>query len=228
MYISIAVDGPSGAGKSTISKKVANDLGFIYVDTGALYRAIGYNAIKNGVDLKSDESIADSLKNIKVSFECNPSGQRVILNGEDVSDLIRTPDVSMAASRVSAVLKVREYLFGMQQKIAQENNIIMDGRDIGTVVLPNATLKIFLTADVKDRANRRYLENIEKGIECDFDEILESMKKRDYDDMNRKIAPLKKADDAIEVDTTGNKLEESVKLLSDIIKTELRKKNYEY
>ncbi len=228
MYISVAIDGPSGAGKSSISKKVANELGFIYVDTGALYRAVGYNAINSGADLNSDDSIVKTLEGLEISFKCSKEGQKVMIGDADVSDLIRTNEVSMAASRVSAVPQVRAFLFDMQQKIAQQNNIIMDGRDIGTVVLPNATVKVFLTADVEDRANRRYLENQQKGIPGTYDEILEDMKKRDYNDTHREIAPLKRAEDAMLVDTTGNEFEQSVKLLSDTIRSELRKKNYEY
>lgn len=228
MYISIAIDGPSGAGKSSISKKVANELGFIYVDTGALYRAVGYNALNNGVDLENDDAIADSLKGLEISFKCSNDGQRVMIGQTDVSELIRTNEVSMAASRVSAVPKVRAFLFDMQQKIAQTNNIIMDGRDIGTVVLPNATVKVFLTADVEERAKRRYIENQQKGISGTYEEVLEDMKRRDYNDTHREIAPLKMADDAVLVNTTGNEFDQSVKLLSDTIKSELRKKNYEY
>ena len=228
MYISVAIDGPSGAGKSSISKKVANELGFIYVDTGALYRAVGYNALNNGVDLENDYDIADSLKGLEISFKCSNDGQRVMIGQTDVSELIRTNEVSMAASRVSAVPKVRAFLFDMQQKIAQTNNIIMDGRDIGTVVLPNATVKVFLTADVEERAKRRYIENQQKGISGTYEEVLEDMKRRDYNDTHREIAPLKMADDAVLVNTTGNEFDQSVKLLSDTIKSELRKKNYEY
>lgn len=228
MFISIAIDGPSGAGKSSISKKVANKLGFIYVDTGALYRTVGYNALRNGIDVNNDDAITKSLSDLKISFKCSEEGQRVFIGDEDVSDFIRTNEVSMAASRVSANVTVRQFLFDMQRKMADENNLIMDGRDIGTVVLPNATVKIFLTADVEARAKRRFIENQQKGIEGSYEEVLADVKQRDYNDTHRDVAPLKRAEDAILVDTTENNFEQSVQRVLDTITTELRKKNYEY
>lgn len=226
--ISIAIDGPSGAGKSTISKAVSNELGFIYVDTGALYRTVGLNAVNKGVNLDNREEIISSLENLKIDLTYVDGVQQVLLAGEPVGERIRTPEISMAASKVSSIPEVRSFLFDTQMKIASQHNIIMDGRDIGTVVLPNATVKIYLTASAEDRAERRYLENKSKGIECDYDSILADMKQRDYNDMHREISPLKKADDAILVQTTGNTLNKSIRVLSETIREELRKKNYEY
>lgn len=201
--INVAIDGPAGAGKSSIAKATAAEIGFIYVDTGALYRSVALFALENGLD---SDGLVKSLDKINVSLEFADGSQHVILNGADVSDKIRTAEVSMNASKVSAIPEVREFLFGLQKKIAAENNIIMDGRDIGTVVLPDADLKIFLTASAEERANRRFKEMTDPGIT--YEQVLEDIKQRDYNDMHRDIAPLKQAEDAVLLDTTGMTIEE--------------------
>ena len=217
--INIAIDGPAGAGKSTISKAAAKELGFIYIDTGALYRTVGLNAMRKGADLESDESIASTLTNdLSLELRFVDGEQRMFLNGEDVSLAIRTPEASMAASRVSAVPAVREYLFDLQIKLAKENNCVMDGRDIGTVVLPDAKVKIFLTASPESRAKRRYDELIQKGMDVKYEDVLKDMKQRDYNDSHRAVAPLKPAADAILLDTSGFELEKSVALIIKTIK----------
>ncbi len=214
MSINIAIDGPAGAGKSTIAKMVSAQLGYIYVDTGALYRTIALYIKENNI---TDENIPSSLKNADVSLKFIDGTQRVFLADRDVSDMIRTPEISMEASRTSAMPAVREYLFGTQQKIASENNVIMDGRDIGTVVLPNADVKIFLTATAEERANRRYKELFEKPNCPCYEEILSDIIERDHNDMNRPVAPLKQADDAVLVDTTNLTLEQSADEIIRII-----------
>ena len=217
--INVAIDGPAGAGKSTISKAAAKELGFIYIDTGALYRTVGLNALRSGADLDDPESIKKTLtEDLSVELRFIDGEQKMFLNGEDVSAEIRTPASSMAASKVSAVPAVREYLFDLQKKLAHENNCIMDGRDIGTVVLPDAKVKIFLTASPESRAKRRYDELIEKGMDVKYDDVLSEMKERDYNDSHRAIAPLKPADDAILLDTSGFELEKSVALIIKTIK----------
>lgn len=213
--INIAIDGPAGAGKSTIAKMVSARLGYIYVDTGALYRTVALYITENDI---ADADIESSLENADVSLRFADGAQRVFLGDRDVSELIRTPEISMAASRTSAIPAVRAYLFETQQKIARENNIIMDGRDIGTVVLPNADVKIFLTASPEERANRRYKELAEKPDCPAYEEILQDIIQRDYQDMHREIAPLKQADDAVLVDTTKLTLEESADEITRIIK----------
>ena len=222
--MNIAIDGPAGAGKSTIAKAVAKKLSFIYVDTGALYRAIGFYAIKNKIS--SENEIISSLKKIKVDLKFENNLQKVFLCDEDISEEIRTPEVSMMASKISAIPAVREFLFDLQQDLAKKNNVIMDGRDIGTVILPEANVKIFLTASSEKRAERRYKELIEKGLQVDYDDILKDIIKRDYDDSNRKIAPLKAAADAIFVDTSAYNLEESINLILTIINNKLKWGNF--
>ena len=217
MGINVALDGPSGAGKSTIAKMVAKKLEYVYVDTGALYRSIAYYVISKNIDPENEEAVQAVLDDIDVKLAYVNGAQRVMLNGEDVSDKIRTPEVSMGASVVSAIPKVREFLFALQQNIAKENNIIMDGRDIGTVVLPNADVKIFLTATAEERANRRFKELSEKGDSSTYEEVLQDIIQRDYNDTHRDIAPLKKADDAIEVDSTRLTLEQSADEIYRII-----------
>ncbi|MDE5583488.1 MAG: (d)CMP kinase [Ruminococcus sp.] len=214
MSINIAIDGPAGAGKSTIAKMVSARLGYIYVDTGALYRAVALYITENNI---SDSDIPSSLKNADVSLGFIDGVQRVFLGDRDVSDMIRTPEISMSASRTSAIPAVREYLFSTQQKIALENNVIMDGRDIGTVVLPNADVKIFLTATPEERAKRRYMELAVKPDSPSYEEILSDIKKRDFNDTNRTTAPLRQADDAVLVDTTKLTLEESADIIIKII-----------
>ena len=217
--INVAIDGPAGAGKSTISRKAAAELGYIYIDTGALYRTVGLNALRLGVDIQNDEAVISTLTDdLKVELKFTDGEQRMFLNGEDVSSDIRTPEASMAASRVSAVPKVRQYLFDLQKNLAKSNNCIMDGRDIGTVVLPDADVKIFLTASPEARAERRYKELKEKGVEASYEEVLNDMIKRDYDDSHRAIAPLKQADDAILCDTSDIDLQQSIELIINTIK----------
>ncbi len=212
--INIAIDGPAGAGKSTIAKMVSAKLGYIYVDTGALYRAAALYITENNI---SDEEIEKSLENADISLKFIDGAQRVFVGDRDVSDLIRTPEISMAASRTSAIPAVRAYLFETQKKIAQENNVIMDGRDIGTVVLPDAEVKIFLTASAEERANRRYKELSVKPDCPPYEEILKDIIQRDYQDMNRETSPLRQAEDAILVDTTELNLEQSADEIVRII-----------
>ena len=220
-FVAIAIDGPSGAGKSTIAKRLAATLGYVYVDTGAMYRAVGLAMLQKGVDTSDTAAVIAALSDVDVSIAYVDGAQRVLLCGEDVSDKIRTPEVSMAASATSAIPEVRAFLFETQQKLARENNVIMDGRDIGTVVLPNAKVKIFLSASAEDRARRRFDELKEKGMDVSFEDVLEDMKQRDYNDSHRAVAPLKPAADAVSVDTTGNTLEESVALMESIVKERL-------
>ena len=216
--INVAIDGPAGAGKSTISKRVAKELGFIYVDTGALYRAVGLNALRLGIDTKNPEQVADTLSSVKVSLRFIDGEQRVFLYDEDVSDAIRTPEASMAASNVSAVPAVRDFLFSLQRDIAANSDCVMDGRDIGTVVLPNAKVKIFLTASPEKRAERRMKELVEKGINESYESVLADIIQRDYNDSHREIAPLKQADDAVPVDTSELDLEQSFMAVLNTVK----------
>lgn len=217
--INVAIDGPAGAGKSTISRKAAADLGYIYIDTGALYRTVGLNAMRKGADVKSAESVEATLtSDLSVELRFIDGEQRMFLNGEDVSAEIRTPEASLAASAVSAVPAVRAYLFDLQKKLAAENDCVMDGRDIGTVVLPDAQVKIFLTASPEARAKRRYIELVEKGMDVKFEDVLSDMKERDYNDSHRAIAPLKPAEDSILLDTSDIGLEESIALVIKTIK----------
>ena len=214
----IAIDGPAGAGKSTVSRAAAKALGFIYVDTGALYRAVGVNALRKGIDTKDKPAVAATLSEIRVDLVFENGEQKVLLNGENVSAEIRTPPASMAASDVSAVPEVRAFLFDLQRDIAARNNCLMDGRDIGTVVLPDAQVKIFLTASPEERATRRYKELIEKGSNVEYKEVLDDLIQRDYNDSHREIAPLKPAEDGVIVDTTNLNLEESINEITRIIK----------
>ena len=217
MGINIAIDGPAGAGKSSIAKAVAHEKGYIYVDTGALYRSIALFALENSLE---GESLVNSLDKINLSLEFIDGSQHVIMNNNDISDKIRTPEVSMNASKVSAIPEVRKFLFGLQKKIAAENNIIMDGRDSGTVVLPDADLKVFLTASAEERANRRYRE-IKDMDGVTYEQVLEDITKRDYSDMHRGIAPLKQAEDAVLLDTTGMTVDEvKARLISMISEVE--------
>ena len=209
--ISIAIDGPSGAGKSTISRKAAEKFGFIYVDTGAIYRTIGLATKIRGVSLDDTAAVVALLPTLEIELKYNDAGeQHMYLDGNDVSRDIRLPEVSMLASKVSAIPEVRAFLVDMQRGMAEKYDVIMDGRDIGTVILPNADLKIFLTADVRDRARRRYEELRAKGMEKPFDEVLAEMEQRDEQDTQRAAAPLKAAEDAVLLDTSGNTLEESI------------------
>ena len=189
MGLNVALDGPSGAGKSTIAKALAKKFGFVYVDTGALYRSIGLYVKRRGADTKSPEEVVPLLPDIRVELKYFDGSQHVILNGEDVSDVIRTPEISMAASDVSAIPAVREHLLDLQREIADTNDTVMDGRDIGTVILPNADVKIFMTASAEERAKRRYEELLAKGQDVSYDAILSDINQRDYNDTHREIAP---------------------------------------
>jgi cytidylate kinase len=217
----IAIDGPAGAGKSTIARELAERLGFIYIDTGALYRAVGLYVMRKKGDMSSEESVGGLLTGVDIKLAFVGLEQRVILNGEDVTGKIRTEAVSMAASAVSALKCVRAFLLQLQRHIAEENNVVMDGRDIGTVVLPDADVKIFLTASPEERARRRYNQLKKKGISADYDAVLKDLIKRDYDDSHREIAPLVPAKDAIIVDTTGDSRDASVERLLGIIKEKI-------
>ena len=217
MIYAIAIDGPAGAGKSTIAKILAKELELIYVDTGALYRTIGYYVVSQGIDTADTDAVVAALSGLTVELKYVDGVQRVFANGEDVSDLIRTPAISMAASAVSAIPAVRAYLLDTQRNIAANHSVVMDGRDIGTVILPDAKIKIFLTASPESRARRRYDELQAKGDPATYEEVLADMIKRDYDDSHRAIAPLKQAEDAIPVDTSGETLEQSVAKIKDIV-----------
>ncbi len=225
MTINVALDGPSGAGKSTIARAAAKKLGYVYVDTGAMYRSIALYTLDKGVDPEDEQAVVASLPDIDVKLAYENGEQRVILNGEDVSARIRTSEVSMAASKTSSYPRVREFLLGLQKDIAKKNNIIMDGRDIGTVILPDAQVKIFLTASAEKRAERRLKELVEKGEDISFEEVLADIIKRDEQDMNRETAPLKKADDAIEVDTSDLTLEESIDAVYNTVVSNIPKED---
>lgn len=219
MSIAIALDGPAGAGKSSIAKRAAKALNFIYVDTGALYRTIGLAASRNGVEPENLEKVAKLLLKIKVELTFNERGEQIVLlNGENVSGLIRTPEASMMASKISAIPAVRAYLLDLQRNMAKKHDVIMDGRDIGTVVLPDAKVKIFLTASPKARAQRRYKELAERGIDVKYEDILSDVITRDYQDSHREIAPLKPAEGSILVDTTELDFEQSVEKIISVIK----------
>lgn len=220
--IQIAIDGPAGAGKSTISKHLAQQLGFMYIDTGALYRTVGLHVCRKGIGLTETERMPGALSDMQVELQYVDGQQHVLLGGEDVNELIRTPEMSMYASAVSAVPQVRQALLDMQRQLAHTYNVIMDGRDIGTVVLPQAQIKIFLTATPEDRAQRRYLELQKKDPSIHFEDVLADLIKRDHDDSTRAIAPLRPAEDAILVDTTGCTLEQAVQRMLDVVKERLQ------
>jgi cytidylate kinase len=215
--INVAIDGPAGAGKSTIAKACAKALGYVYVDTGALYRTIALNAVRNNVIDDKDE-IIKMLNDTNVELKYVDGTQCVFLNGEDVSSLIRTPEISMGASVVSAINEVRTFLLDLQRDIAKNNDVIMDGRDIATVVLPDAQVKIFLYATPECRAKRRYKELIEKGENVSYEDVLDDVNKRDYQDSHREIAPLKPSEESIMADTSNYSLDESISMVTNIIK----------
>lgn len=219
--MNVAIDGPAGAGKSTIARAAAKKLGFIYVDTGALYRAVGVYSLRNGLDTENPETVEGTLPHIQVELQFQDGVQHVLLNGEDVSEEIRTPQASMAASAVSAVPAVRRFLFDLQREIAAKNDCIMDGRDIGTVVLPQAEVKIFLTASPEMRAMRRFKELQEKGAPDTYEAVLADLKQRDYNDSHRAVAPLKPAEDSVLVDTSALTLSQSVEKVIEVIKEKL-------
>ena len=219
---SIAIDGPAGAGKSTIARAVAAELGFVYMDTGAIYRTVAYSVLSAGIDPKDAASVSEHLRTITVSPEWTEDGvQHMYLNGNDVSGRIRTPEVSQAASQVAAIPAVREFLLDTQRNVARMHRVIMDGRDIGTVVLPFADVKIYLSASAEVRARRRWLELQEKNATDTYEEVLREMKERDYRDMNREIAPLRQAEDAFAVDTSEMNLQESISAISQLIRREI-------
>lgn len=215
--INVAIDGPAGAGKSTIAKAAAKQLNYIYVDTGALYRTIAYNAVKKNV-IDDTNAVIALLNDTKVELKYIDGVQAVFLNGEDVSSYIRTPEISMGASKVSAIPEVRAFLLSLQQEIAKENDVIMDGRDIATVVLPNADVKIFLFASPECRAERRYKELVEKGENVKYEDVLADVNQRDYQDSHREIAPLKPSEDSIMLDTSTLDLNQSIDLVIKTIK----------
>lgn len=217
--VNIAIDGPSGAGKSTVARAAAIKLGYVYIDTGAMYRTVGLYMLRNNVDIKAQtETVISLLPNVKIDLGYIEDVQHIFLNGEDVSDLIRTPEVSMAASDVGTIMKVRENMTALQREIAEKYNCIMDGRDIGTFVLPGADVKIFLTADVKARAKRRYDELIKKGNTVKFDDVLSDMVTRDKNDSSRECMPLKKAEDAVLIDTTSMSLDDEIEAVIQCIR----------
>lgn len=221
-YISVAVDGPAGAGKSSVSKAVAAELGYVYIDTGAMYRAAALYAINNGIDIKNErERLIANLDKIKIEIKRENGMQKVFLNGEDVSETIRNEIVSVGASDVAVISEVRAKLVAMQQEMAKNDNVIMDGRDICSTVLPNAQVKIFLTASVEERARRRAEELKQKGVECDFEKIKKDIEYRDKNDSSRAVSPLRKADDATLVDTTELDFDGAVKRIKELIKNAL-------
>lgn len=219
--ISVAIDGPSGAGKSTLARRLAADLGYVYVDTGAMYRAIGLYASRQGADLHDEAAVAALLPQIRLDIRLVDGTQHVYLNGEDVSEAIRAEAIGMAASAVSAHGAVRAFLLETQRSLAAGQNVLMDGRDIGTVVLPHATVKIFLTASPEARARRRCLELRQKGKDADYETVLADIRRRDEQDMNRPIAPLRQAEDAIRIDTSEIDFDQSFELLKRTIREHL-------
>ena len=220
---SIAIDGPSGAGKSTLAKKLAAYYGYVYVDTGAIYRTTGLACVKNGIACKDEEKIKELLPTLNIEIKYDEDGlQKMYLNGEDVSKEIRTPEISIAASDVSSLGLVRDFLLDMQRKFARDYNVILDGRDIGTVVLPDAQCKIYLTASAEKRALRRMIELEEKGTPQPYEEVLKDIEYRDYQDSHREVAPLKKAEDAVQLDTSDLDLDESFAALKEIVDEKLK------
>ncbi len=221
-HYAIAIDGPSGAGKSSLARDCAAAFGFLYVDTGAIYRTVGLAAYRRDLDRRDESAVAALLPELDIRMSYNAEGeQRMFLNGEDVSEAIRAPEISICASDVSALPAVRAFLLEMQRRMARENSVIMDGRDIGTVVLPEAELKIFLTASAEARAERRVKQLEEKGLTCDYEEVLRDIRYRDEQDSHRAAAPLRAAEDAVLVDTTAFDRNESFALLCSLIRERL-------
>ena len=218
MINNIAIDGPAGAGKSTIAKKLAKELGYVYVDTGAMYRAMAYYFLTNNIASDDEAAIAKACDNVNVSIAYKNNEQQVLLNGENISDKIRNEEVGNMASATSVYPVVRTKLVELQRQLAQKENVIMDGRDIGTVVLPNANVKIYLTASSKVRAQRRFDELTEKGISCKFDEIEKDIIDRDYRDMHRETSPLKQADDAVLLDSSDMDIDAVIEKMKEIIR----------
>lgn len=217
----VAIDGPAGAGKSTISKKVASRLGFVYIDTGAMYRTVGLKAVRCGIDTTDAEGVASILPNLDIDIRHEGVEQYIYLDGENVSDKIRTPEISMAASNVSAIPAVRVAMVDMQRKLAENHDVVMDGRDIGSFVLPDAEVKIFLTASVDARAQRRYQELIGKGEDVSFDEVKKDMIQRDTNDSTRAASPLVVADGAQVIDTSELNLEESIEKVVEYVRSNI-------
>lgn len=218
----IAIDGPAGAGKSTMARRVAKDLGFVYVDTGAIYRTVGYHMDFYGIGPRDTDGVTRLIGDVNIEIKYDEAGvQRMILNGHDVTDEIRTPEMSAIASAISAQKVVREYLLEMQRELARTHNVVMDGRDIGTVVLPGADVKIFLTASPEVRARRRFDELTAKGEKVTYEKVLEDIQKRDEQDTNRKIAPLRQARDAVLLDTSELDIEGAVAAIESIVKEKL-------
>ena len=222
MGYNIAIDGPSGAGKSSLSRAAAEEIGFMYIDTGALYRTIGLYVYRNKISAEDESAVASALSDININIKFVDGCQHVFLNGSDVSEDIRIHEVSDYTSKVSAFACVREFLLRTQRELAEKYDVIMDGRDIGSVVLPDAELKIYLTASAEERAKRRFDELAAKGQDVKYETVLHDVIERDFRDMNRKTAPLKVADGAVVVDTTGNTFKQSLKELTEIIKEKLK------
>ena len=223
--IRIAIDGPGGAGKSSVARAVAKELGIIYVDTGALYRTVGYHVFANGKDPHDQEAVKSLLSSVNIELKYENGSQRVILNGEDLGDKIRMPEMSMYASAVSAQPAVRAFLLDMQKRMARENSVVMDGRDIGTVIIPDADVKIFLTASNETRAQRRTLELRQKGVDVKYEDVLADMIERDMNDKNREIAPALPADDAIIFDNSVMTVEESLKEIVRLVNERKKQKS---
>lgn len=217
MALNVAMDGPVGAGKSTIADEVAKRLGILHLDTGAMYRAVGLMALKRGVDIADEAAVTELCERLTVDVAHGESGQRTLVNGEDVTGGLRTEEVSMAASKVATYGGVRRAMVAAQQRMAAKTDMLLDGRDIGTRVLPEATIKIFLTADAEERARRRYLQLTEKGVKADFDEVLTDLRRRDEQDSSRAIDPLRAAEDAVIVDTTNLDFEQTVQKIVGLV-----------
>lgn len=215
--ISIAIDGPAAAGKSTVAKVVAKKLSYVYIDTGAMYRTITYAALEQKVDIENEEQLMEVVKNVKIEFQQGENTQLVFLNGQDVSEVIRTPEVTNRVSIVAKHRLVREEMVRRQQELAEKGGVVMDGRDIGTHVLPDAEVKIFMLASVEERAERRHLENMNKGLDSNLEQLKEEIAQRDKLDSEREVSPLKKADDALELDTTSLSIEEVVQKIMGIV-----------
>lgn len=224
MSFNIAIDGPAGAGKSTIAKRAARELQFIYVDTGAMYRAIAYGLLQAGTDVEDGQALAEALSGMDVSIGYENGEQQVYLNGKNVSGVIRTEEVSRMASTAAAKPQVREMLKNLQQDLARRENVLMDGRDIGTMILPDAQLKIYLTASVHTRAERRYRELVERGESCSLEEIEADIRERDFRDMNRETAPLCQAEDAVLVDSSDMTIEEAVQRILTLARERMQEK----
>ena len=215
--ISIAIDGPAAAGKSTVAKVVAKELSYVYIDTGAMYRTLTYAALEQKVDIENEEQLMEVVKNVNIEFQQGENTQLVFLNGQDVSEVIRTPDVTNRVSIVAKHRLVREEMVRRQQELAEKGGVVMDGRDIGTHVLPDAEVKIFMLASVEERAERRHLENLNKGFDSNLEQLKEEIAQRDKLDSEREVSPLKKADDALELDTTSLSIEEVVQKIMGIV-----------